>query len=87
MLALLFRVAESTGYGDAKDRTSYVVIDTQPKQIVLVDYGDYFLTARYDDSYPNKPAYHPEFKLLKKDDLGKYTFTNQSIPLIYHYPK
>jgi len=86
-LSLLFKVAESSGYGYAEQRTNYVVIDTQPKQIVLVDYGDYFLTARYDDSYPNKPAYHPEFKLLKKDDLGKDSFTYRYIPLIYHYPK
>jgi hypothetical protein len=64
---------------------NYIVIDSSPKQIVLIDYGSKWLTAQYDDSYPGMPAYRKEYTIIQAADMGKDPFTIKHINELYVY--
>ena len=71
--------------GNVSKARNYIIIDSSPKQIVLIDYGSQWLAAKYDDSYPGMPAYRKEYSIIKADDRSKYTFTIKHIDQLYVY--
>lgn len=86
-LILLNTVAYNAGKAStATDKgREYIIIESNPKQIVLINYGDRWVAANYDDSYPGKPAYRQEYSIIEKADMSKNKFTVKYIPSLYIY--
>jgi hypothetical protein len=72
---------------DMSHPREYMIINTNPKRIVLVNYGDRWLTAVYDDSYSGKPAYRKDYQIINSDDFGKSSFTIKKLDMLYVYER
>lgn len=70
---------------DISHPREYMIINTNPKRIVLVNYGDRWLTAVYDDSFPGRPAYRKDYQVINSDDFGKASFSIKRLNMLYVY--
>ncbi len=70
---------------DPSKSREYIIINSEPKQIVLINYGNRWVTAQYDDGYPNMPAYRKDYRVVNKEDMGKNSFRLQYIDYLYVY--
>lgn len=77
------------GYGAAttwpyKSR-DYIVINSSPKRVVLINYGDSWLTAEYVDANPKWPGYREEYKIIDKNGMTKDSFEIKKLPMVVGY--
>lgn len=70
---------------DMSHPREYMIINTNPKRVVLVNYGDRWLTAVYDDSFSGKPAYRKDYQVINSDDFGKESFSVKKLNMLYVY--
>ena len=89
VLALLIANNRGSTAGDITKPRDYAIIqrasDDKQKQIVLIDYGTSWLVAKYDDSYPEMPAYRKEYQLIPRDDMSDYIIKTKYITRLYVY--
>lgn len=83
MVTLVSAIA--TSHTDMAHPREYMIINTNPKRIVLVNYGDRWLTAVYDESFPGRPAYRKNYQVINSDDFGKSSFTVKDLDMLYVY--
>jgi len=75
LVLLITGVTYTLGTRAYRGERSYVIINSSPKQIVLINYGDKMLAAEVEQKSDKRYVYHPNFKLLNANDLNKDTFT------------
>jgi hypothetical protein len=86
-LVIVLNIVSQAGknYADFSTPRSYIIVNTNPKRIVLVDYGDKWLAAIYDDRYPGKPAYRKDYKIINVSDFGTTSFEVKHLDMLYVY--
>jgi hypothetical protein len=81
-LYLVFNIVYNEGANFVKlDRhREYTIINSSPKQIVLLSYGNKMLTAPFDDSIEHKTyAYKQEYSIRDVSELERNSFTTKWI--------
>jgi hypothetical protein len=74
LLILIAFVAYTMGTRATRGRHSYLIINSTPQQIVLINYGDKMLTAEVEQR-DSLYLYRPNFRLLDASNLDEHTFT------------
>ena len=62
----------------------YIIVNSNPKRVVLINYGDSWLTAEYVDS-PKWPGYREKYKIIGKEETTKDSFEIKTLPMMIGY--
>ncbi len=85
ILSLLIAGRVGIRAADPNKKHDYIIIESKPRRIVLIDYGSRWLTAEYEEPLNGRPAYRQKFSIVNEPDMSKYPFTIKSIDVLYHY--
>lgn len=87
VVGLSLTYASSEGYRSVKDKQWFIVLNTDPKEVVLIDYGDYLLTSQYDEGNPETGPWNTNLRYIHKSELSKTGFRYSFIPNYYKNDK
>lgn len=87
IVGLSLSFASSQGYESVKSKQWFIVLNTNPREVVLIDYGDYLLTSQYDENNPATGPWNTNLRYIQKSELSKTGFRYSYIPNYYKNDK
>lgn len=87
IVGLSLSFARSQGYESVKSKQWFIVLNTDPREVVLIDYGDYLLTSQYDEGNPATGPWNTNLRYIQKSELSKTGFRYSYIPNYYKNSK